>query len=104
MRLALYLTIAAATAPSPPPRPVAPSLAVEAPTGTATVVKRPLEAMVPVRGGQFTMGASSELQTAALELCREEIGPRNRPACVREVVESEGPQRKVGRASCRERV
>ena len=33
------------------------------------------------------MGASSEVQTAALELCREEIGPRNRAACVREVVE-----------------
>ena len=41
------------------------------------------------------MGASTELQSAALELCREEIGPRNRVACVREVVESEGPQRKV---------
>jgi formylglycine-generating enzyme required for sulfatase activity len=51
--------------------------------------------MVKVRGGLFTMGASSELQTAALELCREEIGPRNRVACVRDVVDSEGPQRKV---------
>ena len=95
MHLALLLTIAAATAPSPPGKPAAPSVAVEAPTGSATVVRRPLEAMVPVRGGLFTMGASSELQTAALELCREEIGPRNRVACVRDVVESEGPQRKV---------
>ena len=79
MRLALLLTIAAATAP----------------TGGVTVVKRPLEAMVPIRGGQFTMGASAELQSAALELCREEIGLRNRVACVRDVVDSEGPQRKV---------
>jgi formylglycine-generating enzyme len=83
VRLALLLTIAAASAPT------------AAPTGTVTVVKRPLEAMVPIRGGQFTMGASSELQSAALELCREEIGMRNRVACVRDVVESEGPQRKV---------
>ena len=79
MRLALLLTIAAATAP----------------TGGVTVVKRPLEAMVPIRGGQFTMGASAELQSAALDLCREEIGQRNRVACVRDVVDSEGPQRKV---------
>jgi formylglycine-generating enzyme required for sulfatase activity len=41
------------------------------------------------------MGASAELQSAALELCREEIGLRNRVACVRDVVDSEGPQRKV---------
>ena len=79
MRLALLLTIAAATAP----------------TGGVTVVKRPLEAMVPIRGGLFTMGASAELQSAALELCREEIGLRNRVACVRDVVDTEGPQRKV---------
>ena len=80
MRLALLLTLGAAAV---------------APTGRGTVVKRPLEAMVPIRGGQFTMGASVELQSAALELCREEIGVRNRVACVRDVVESEGPQRKV---------
>ena len=80
MRLALLLTLGAATA---------------VPTGRSTVVKRPLEAMVPIRGGQFTMGASVELQSAALELCREEIGTRNRVACVRDVVDSEGPQRKV---------
>ena len=79
MRLALLLTIAAATAP----------------TGGVTVVKRPLESMIAIRGGQFTMGASAELQSAALELCREEIGVRNRVACVRDVVDSEGPQRKV---------
>lgn len=79
MRLALFLTMAAVTAP----------------TGGVTVVKRPLEAMVAIRGGQFTMGASAELQSAALDLCREEIGVRNRVACVRDVVDSEGPQRKV---------
>ena len=80
MRLALLLTLDAATA---------------VPTDGSSVVKRPLEAMVPIRGGQFTMGASVELQSAALELCREEIGARNRVACVRDVVDSEGPQRKV---------
>jgi sulfatase modifying factor 1 len=80
VRLALLLTLGAATA---------------VPTGGSSVVKRPLEAMVPIRGGQFTMGASVELQSAALELCREEIGARNRVACVRDVVDSEGPQRKV---------
>jgi len=85
VRALLLLTI---TAVAQPP-------AVEAPTGRATVVQRPLAAMVPIRGGVFTMGASSELQSAALELCREEIGPRNRISCVRDVVESEGPQRKV---------
>ena len=79
VRLALLLTFAAATAP----------------TGGVTVVQRPLESMVPIRGGQFTMGASAEVQAAALELCREEIGARNRVACVRDVVETEGPQRKV---------
>ncbi len=94
MRLALLLTLTAATAPSgavdaPGAR------AVDAPTGRATVVRRPLDAMVPIRGGQFIMGASTELQSAALELCREEIGPRNKAACIRDVVESEGPQRKV---------
>jgi formylglycine-generating enzyme required for sulfatase activity len=72
-----------------------PSAAVDVTTGRATVVRRPLEAMVPIRGGQFTMGASAELQSTALELCREEIGPRNKMACIRDVVESEGPQRKV---------
>jgi formylglycine-generating enzyme required for sulfatase activity len=90
VRLALLLTIAAAGAP-----PAAPPAAVEAPTGRATVVQRPLEAMMAIRGGAFTMGASMELQSSALELCKDEIGPRNRVACQREVVETEGPQRKV---------
>jgi formylglycine-generating enzyme required for sulfatase activity len=86
VRLAFVLTLAAATAPP---------AAVEAPTGRATVVQRPLEAMVPIRGGTFTMGASVELQSSALELCKDEIGPRNRVACQREVVQTEGPQCKV---------
>jgi formylglycine-generating enzyme required for sulfatase activity len=89
VRLALLLTITVATTPTPPPS------GVEATTGSATVVRRPLAAMVPIRGGLFTMGASAEMQSAALDLCREEIGPRNRSACIRDVVESEGPQRKV---------
>jgi formylglycine-generating enzyme required for sulfatase activity len=86
VRLALLLTLAATASPTG---------AIDVPTGRATVVRRPLEAMVPIRGGQFTMGSSAELQATALELCREEIGPRNRMACIRDVVDSEGPQRKV---------
>jgi formylglycine-generating enzyme required for sulfatase activity len=73
----------------------APPSSFEAPTGRATVVRRPLESMVAIRGGLFTMGASAEMQSAALELCREEIGPRHRGSCIREVVETEGPQRRV---------
>ncbi len=67
----------------------------DARTGGATVVRRPLAAMVAIRGGRFTMGSSAEAQSAALDLCREEVGARNRAQCIREVVESEGPQRKV---------
>ena len=92
--LALVLTLASsATAPvgSSATAPVG----FEARTGGATVVRRPLEAMVPIRAGLFTMGASAELQSSALELCRDEIGARHRGSCIREVVESEGPQRKV---------
>jgi formylglycine-generating enzyme required for sulfatase activity len=89
VRIALLLTLTVASSPPAPPA------AIEARTGGATVVRRPLEAMVPIRGGLFTMGASAELQSAALDLCREEIGPRNRSSCIRDVVESEGPQRKV---------
>jgi len=89
VRIALLLTLTVVSSPPAPPA------GVEARTGSATVVRRPLEAMVPIRGGLFTMGASAELQSAALDLCREEIGPRNRSACIRDVVESEGPQRRV---------
>jgi formylglycine-generating enzyme required for sulfatase activity len=97
----LFFTVAATTpgAPSPTVTPAAvaaaPTSAFEARTGRATVVRRPLEAMVPIRGGAFTMGASAEVQSAALELCRDEIGPRHRNSCVRDVVESEGPPRRV---------
>jgi formylglycine-generating enzyme required for sulfatase activity len=51
--------------------------------------------MVAIHGGHFTMGASTEVQSAALELCRDEIGPRHRNSCNRDVVESEGPPRRV---------
>jgi formylglycine-generating enzyme required for sulfatase activity len=93
-------TVATATPGAPvPATPVpiaaAPVSAFEARTGRATVVRRPLESMVPIRGGVFTMGASTEIQSAALELCRDEIGPRHRSSCVRDVVESEGPPRRV---------
>lgn len=90
MRAALLLlTVTAAT---PPPG------AFEAATGRATVVRRPLDAMVPIRGGQFTMGASAEMQSAALDLVRDEAGPRAHPEALRvfrEVIEAEGPQRRV---------
>jgi formylglycine-generating enzyme required for sulfatase activity len=90
--LVFVLSVTAAS-PSPPARPAAPTF--EAHTGRATVVHRPLEAMVPIHGGLFTMGASAEVQNAALELCREEISARNRHQCVRDAVDSEGPQQRV---------
>ena len=96
MRAALLfaLTLASTTVPSGRP-PLAPVPAFEAPTGRATVVRRPLAAMVPIRGGVFTMGAGAEQESAALDLCRDEIGARFKSACVPDVVESEGPPRKV---------
>jgi formylglycine-generating enzyme required for sulfatase activity len=69
--------------------------AFEASSGRAAVARRPLESMITIRPGQFLMGASTEMQAAALDLCREEIGARHRLSCVREIVESEGPQRRV---------
>ncbi|HEX4460311.1 MAG TPA: SUMF1/EgtB/PvdO family nonheme iron enzyme, partial [Polyangia bacterium] len=94
MRAALVFVLSVtAASPSPPARPAAPTF--EAHTGRATVVHRPLEAMVPIHGGLFTMGASAEVQNAALELCREEISARNRHQCVRDAVDSEGPQQRV---------
>jgi formylglycine-generating enzyme len=93
--LVFALSVAAAAAPPAPPRPTTPRFEAPAQTGRATVVRRPLEAMVAIRGGLFTMGSSVEAQAAALELCREEISARHRQKCVGEVVESEGPQRRV---------
>lgn len=90
--LVFVLSVTAAS-PPPPARPAAPTF--EARTGRATVVARPLEAMVPIRGGLFTMGASAEVQATALELCRDEISARNRHQCVHDAVESEGPQQRV---------
>jgi formylglycine-generating enzyme len=72
-----------------------PADAFESSTGRATVARRPLEAMVAIRAGEFRMGASPEMQNAALDLCRDEIGARHRMSCVREVVDSEGPARRV---------
>jgi formylglycine-generating enzyme required for sulfatase activity len=72
-----------------------PAHAFESSTGRAALARRSLEAMVSIKGGQFIMGASAEMQAAALELCRDEIGARHRSSCIREVVESEGPQRRV---------
>ena len=95
VRLVLLLVLTVAGAVKPATAPTPPPSGYEARTGSATVVRRPLDAMVAIRGGLFTMGASAELQSAALDLCREEIGPRHRPSCNRDVVETEGPQRKV---------
>jgi formylglycine-generating enzyme required for sulfatase activity len=88
--LLFVLTVTAAT-PSPPS-------GFDAPTGRATVVRRPLETMVAIRGGVFMMGASPTLRSSALDLVREEAGP-HQPAEVvrffREMVETEGPPARV---------
>jgi formylglycine-generating enzyme required for sulfatase activity len=89
---ALTLPSLAATPGRPP---LAPVPAFEAPTGHATVVRRPLAAMVTIPAGVFTMGAGTEQQSAALDLCRDEIGARQRSSCVPDVVETEGPARRV---------
>jgi formylglycine-generating enzyme required for sulfatase activity len=72
-----------------------PAAAFESRSGHAVIAQRPVEAMINIRAGQFIMGASPEMQASALELCREEIGVRNRIHCVRDVVDSEAPQRRV---------
>ena len=91
MRAALLFAFSVVAASAPPP--AGPTF--DASTGRATVVRRPLESMVAIRGGLFTMGASADAQQAALELCRDEISARHRSQCVAQVVESEGPMRRV---------
>jgi formylglycine-generating enzyme required for sulfatase activity len=65
------------------------------PTGHSVEARRPLETMIAIAGGTFKMGATTELQAAAIDMCREEIGSRHAGSCVREVVEPEGPAKRV---------
>jgi formylglycine-generating enzyme len=83
MRRALLLTAALASA------------GFEAPTGRAVVARRPIEAQIGIPGGVFRMGATKEGLTAAVQLCREEIGTSQERACQPEVFASEGPDRRV---------
>jgi formylglycine-generating enzyme len=64
-------------------------------TGGTTRVDRPLEAMLPVPAGVFTMGASAEAQHAALNMCKELIGARLQQACHADIFASEGPAAEV---------
>jgi sulfatase modifying factor 1 len=64
-------------------------------TGHTTRVDRPLESMLPVPAGTFTMGASGEAQRSALRMCIEEVPPRIQPACHADVFASEGPANPV---------
>src|SRR5262249_22491688 len=54
-------------------------------------VDRPLESMLPIPAGTFTMGASKEAQHAALSMCQEEIGPKLQVACHQDLFATEGP-------------
>jgi formylglycine-generating enzyme required for sulfatase activity len=71
------------------------ALAVVVVTGHTARVDRPLEAMLPVPGGAFNMGASGEAQRSALRMCLEEIGPRLSQACHADLFASEGPSASV---------
>jgi len=64
-------------------------------TGRTARVDRPLEAMLPVPAGQFTMGSSGEAQRAALRMCMEEIGEKLQQACHADLFASEGPATSV---------
>ncbi|HZS39956.1 MAG TPA: SUMF1/EgtB/PvdO family nonheme iron enzyme [Polyangia bacterium] len=64
-------------------------------TGRTTTAERPLESMVSIPQGTFLMGASPEAQAAAVRLCREELGPRQRPGCSDNAFVMEGPPRVV---------
>jgi formylglycine-generating enzyme required for sulfatase activity len=47
---------------------------LDAPTGRATVVTRPREAMIAIAPGSYTMGASQAAAGAAVEQCKKQIG------------------------------
>ena len=64
-------------------------------TGGTARVDRPLEAMLPVAAGAFKMGATREAQNAALEMCKNEIGPKMEQACHTDLFASEGPETSV---------
>src|SRR5262249_29174024 len=64
------------------------------PTGRTAVEKRPIEAMIAIPAGTFTMGADESVQKAAIELCRQEMGSQER-GCRSELVAAELPSRRV---------
>jgi formylglycine-generating enzyme required for sulfatase activity len=65
-------------------------------TGRTTAFERALESMVSIPGGSFRMGASPEEHTAAIRMCREEIGPRlAAAACPENQFANEMPDKRV---------
>jgi len=68
---------------------------VEAHTGGAVVAERPLQSMVSIPAGTFTMGATEEQRKAAVELCRREVGARNEKLCEGDIFTHELPARTV---------
>jgi formylglycine-generating enzyme required for sulfatase activity len=71
------------------------SFGFDAQTGRVGHIDRPLEALLPVAAGLFTMGAPPEAQRAALRLCVEEVGPALPQACHADLFVAEGPEQKV---------
>jgi formylglycine-generating enzyme len=55
--------------------------ALIAPTGRATEINRPREAMIAVPAGTFTMGASERAVRDAQAACREQLGPHAARRC-----------------------
>lgn len=70
-------------------------LALVVTTGQTARVDRPLQSMLPVPAGSFTMGSSGEAQRAVLRMCLDEIGTKLAEACHAELFASEGPSVQV---------
>lgn len=64
-------------------------------TGRAVVAERPLESMVTIPAGTFTMGATEEQRKAAIELCKREVGARNEKMCEGDIFTHEMPSKTV---------
>jgi formylglycine-generating enzyme required for sulfatase activity len=68
---------------------------VEAQSGRTVVAERPLESMVAIPGGTFTMGATEEQRKAAAELCRNEFGSLKDKLCEGDAFANEMPARTI---------